>query len=191
MEEWTQEIEGKLLKRSATGDRKAFAVLYDRYASPLYSLAFRMLGNRNDAEEIVQDIFVTLWSKAGTFDPEKAKLFTWLTAMTRNRCIDRLRARNARIATSENRAQAADTFQPEVSADDRSAPDSLIQKEEVRHLTRALRALPLEQRQALELAFFQGLTHREIAEQQMLSLGTVKARIRYGLEKLRTRYAAE
>lgn len=190
MSKWTQEYENELLRKTARGDRRAFSEVYDRYAPPLFSLAIRILDSRSDAEEVVQDVFHSIWKQAETFDASRARPFTWMTAMTRNRCIDRLRARSSRIATSEIRPGAEEAYQLEniVSEDQINAADSLMQKEDFQSLKHALSDLPIEQKNAIELAFLSGMSHSEIADREMLSLGTVKARIRYGLEKLRNRY---
>ncbi len=193
MSTWNKAYETQLLTRAATGDRAAFSEIYDRFSNPLFSLALKILGNRNDAEEVIQDVFCSVWKKAGTFDSSRAGLFTWMTAMTRNRCIDRLRARGSRIATSENFPAEDNVRLPkrEVEAGpEESAVARLMRKEEANELLNALLELPGEQKDVLELAFLSGWTHSEIAERRDLSLGTVKARIRYGLEKLRNRYAS-
>jgi len=190
---WSQDSENQLLSEAALGNSEAFSKIYDRYASPLFSFALRMLGSRGDAEEVVQDVFCSVWKQASTFDSSQAKLFTWMTAMTRNRCIDRLRAKGSRITTSEELENDPGRVPKQSLSKDveRNAAEQLISKEEFDLLRSALLELPLEQKDVLELAFLSGWTHSEIAEKRNLSLGTVKARIRYGLGKLRNRYASQ
>lgn len=185
MSDWSREFESELLRKISEGDREALAMVYDRFSKPLFSLAFKILTDRRDAEEVVQDVFLSLWRQAGTFDSSRAKAFTWMTAMTRNRSIDRLRARSSRIINAENFLPETATTAEKKDLDD--ASDNLIRKERQSSLENAMTDLPVEQKEVLELAFLSGWTHAEIAKEHELSLGTVKARIRYGLIKLRNR----
>jgi RNA polymerase sigma-70 factor (ECF subfamily) len=170
-----------LLRRIAAGDSAALGEFHDQTASSLYSFAVRMLNDPHDAEEVIQDVFVQIWTKAQSFDPAVGIAFHWAMSIVRNRCIDRLRSRQRRarvIIERENSdaiEAAAETFAAETSL----APDEL---ESVRA---ALGALPDEQRQAIEMAFFGGLSHHEIAVTLNEPLGTIKARIRRGMLKLR------
>ena len=195
MSDWTREHETELLRKVSEGDTQSIARIYDRYSSPLFSLARRMLGSRSDAEEVVQDVFATVFRQAADYDPSQSKLFTWMTAITRNRCVDRLRARNSRIAQGEVVSQnPGESFEsaPKASSPEEERGDQIaIRNEEARNMRETLMDLPIEQREVLELAFLSGWTHSEIAERKAISLGTVKARIRYGLEKLRNRIERE
>jgi len=169
-------------------DQGAFSALYDRLSGPLYSLAFKMLGDASDAQDALQEVFVQIWSRASTYDPEKSSVFSWAVLLTRSRAIDRLRARDRRLrvvveSTAENRgAEATDASTVE------SAADTANKKDEAAHVRSLLNNLPEDQRQAIELAFFGHRTHHEIAAQLGQPLGTVKARIRRGLLKLREQF---
>ena len=169
-------------------DQGAFGALYDRLSGPLYSLAFKMLGDASDAQDALQEVFVQIWSRASTYDPEKSSVFGWAVLLTRSRAIDRLRARDRRLrvvveSTAENKvAEATDASTVE------SAADTANKKDEAAHVRSLLNNLPEDQRQAIELAFFGHRTHHEIAAQLGQPLGTVKARIRRGLLKLREQF---
>ena len=169
-------------------DQGAFSALYDRLSGPLYSLAFKMLGDASDAQDALQEVFVQIWSRASTYDPEKSSVFSWAVLLTRSRAIDRLRARDRRLrvvveSTAENKvAEATDASTVE------SAADTANKKDEAAHVRSLLNNLPEDQRQAIELAFFGHRTHHEIAAQLGQPLGTVKARIRRGLLKLREQF---
>lgn len=185
-DEWSE-----ALARVAAGDHAAINVLYDRFARPLYSFALKMLSNNTrEAEEAVQDVFVSVWKKAGTFESGRAQVFTWLTVMTRNKCLDRLRAKSRRIPTADllsEEAQERDV--PE--EDKRTAVDDLFDKERTGIIKEAVAKLPDEQKEVIELAFFSGMTHSEIAEHLDISIGTIKSRIRYGIQKLRSLLGGE
>jgi RNA polymerase sigma-70 factor, ECF subfamily len=169
-------------------DQGAFSALYDRLSGPLYSLAFKMLGDASDAQDALQEVFVQIWSRASTYDPEKSSVFSWAVLLTRSRAIDRLRARDRRLrvvveSTAENKvAEATDASTVE------SAADTANKRDEAAHVRSLLNNLPEDQRQAIELAFFGHRTHHEIAAQLGQPLGTVKARIRRGLLKLREQF---
>ena len=169
-------------------DQGAFSALYDRLSGPLYSLAFKMLGDASDAQDALQEVFVQIWSRASTYDPEKSSVFSWAVLLTRSRAIDRLRARDRRLrvvveSTAENKvAEATDASTVE------SAADTANKKDEASHVRSLLNNLPEDQRQAIELAFFGHRTHHEIAAQLGQPLGTVKGRIRRGLLKLREQF---
>ncbi len=174
-----------LLQRIAQGDRDAFMELYQRYANLVYSMALRVVGDSQTAEEITQDVFMKVWQKGALYDGSRGRFSTWLLSVTRFTAIDRLRY--------EKRRPAAD-----------SAPRDTILPRELRHLSAdhtrweqgqqlrmLIEQLPPEQREVVELAYFGGLTHRELAEHLDLPLGTVKSRLRLGLNKLRTMWFGE
>ena len=170
----------QLLRRIAARDKAALSDLYDQTSSAIYSMALRTLGNTHDAEEMVQETFVQIWERAGSFDPARGSALSWALVITRNRCVDwfrthRRRARMLQDVGEEVRAAAAED--KDATAD--------LSTEELDHIRSAVRGLPADQRQAIELAFIGGLTHHEIAEQLKEPLGTVKARIRRGMLKLR------
>jgi RNA polymerase sigma-70 factor, ECF subfamily len=176
-----EQAQARLLQRVAAGDREAFAEFYDQTAAPLFSLAVRILGDAGEAEEALQDVFVQVWEKATMFDPLLGTAFHWALSITRHRAIDRLRR-------GQRRARLADELQDAVEADPppASGPDQeALQADAGAAVRAALKSLPEDQRQAIEMAFFGGLAHPEIAEALRQPLGTIKARIRRGLLKLR------
>lgn len=156
--------------------------LYDRYSRLVFSLALNIVGDPGTAEEITLDVFTLIWEKGGTYQPEKAKVSTWMTTITRNRSIDELRRRGSRPEILN-----LDLFQvtsSQMLVDDSSdeyAQDALL-REQVRS---AISQLPKEQVESLQLAYFKGYTHRQIAEILDQPLGTVKTRIRLAMNKLR------
>ncbi len=176
-----EESQAQLLRRIAAQDRDALAEFYDQTARPLFSIAYRMLGNAEEAEEVIQDVFVQIWTKAPTFDATIGLPFAWVMGILRNRCIDRLRARQrrARVIAETTEDQNLETL---VAS---SPPDTSLPESELAAIRAAVGSLPPEQQQAIKLAFFSGLTHQEIAGQLQEPLGTIKARIRRGMEKMR------
>lgn len=169
----------ELMERLCQRDLDALEVLYDRHQSVALGLACRILHNRNDAEDVLQDVFLTLWRQPERYDPERGTVRGWLLAIVHHRSIDRLR----RLRTSARFVELT----PDVV--DRNAEDPMnlaIAALGREHVSSALAQLPAEQRQAIELSFLHGRTHVEIAELMNCPLGTVKGRIRIGLEKLRT-----
>ncbi len=184
-----QMLDQEMIARIGRRDQSAFSALYDRLSGPLYSLAMKMLGDSADAQDALQEVFVQIWSRASTYDPEKSSVFSWAVLLTRSRAIDRLRARDRRLrvvvgfTADENKvAEATDASTVE------SAADTANKKDEAAHVRSLLNNLPEDQRQAIELAFFGHRTHHEIAAQLGQPLGTVKARIRRGLLKLREQF---
>jgi RNA polymerase sigma-70 factor, ECF subfamily len=178
-----QQIDSELVRRMARGDKSACAELYDRFSRPLYSIALRVLSDPTEAEDVVQDVFLALWENASTFDTGRGSAFGWAVTLTRNRSIDRLRMRRRR-ATLLNESFAGDLPGGAGGTDPDSAGD-LVFKEQSGAVRAALATLPTEQLRALELAYFSGLTQQEIAARLSEPLGTIKARIRRGLLKLR------
>ncbi len=168
-----------LVQLVANGESAALAELYDRYGRFAYGLAYRVLGDGSAAEEVVQDAFMQVWRKASTFDPAKgAGLRAWLLTIVHNRAIDVVRKRK----NQAGREVELDPNAPFIGASD-PAVEVLAQLDQ-REIRSAMETLPNEQRQAIEMAFFEGLTHREIAERHDLPLGTVKGRLRLGLHKM-------
>lgn len=164
-------------------DEAALSELYDRYHRLIFSLAFNIVGEHESAEEITLDIFTRVWEKATTYRPEQAKVSTWMARMARNRSIDVLRRENVR-PMKHSVGWAEISHQPIAENDSpEKAADLAIQKEQVR---RAIATLPDNQKEVLALAYFKGHTHSEIAHKLNLPLGTVKGRIRSGVQKLRT-----
>ena len=167
------------LARVARGDQSAFADLYDRHARLVYSLALRILQNRADAEEIVQEVFAQVWAQAGRYDASRGSVAAWMLMLTRSRAIDRLRAQRVRPETAAD-ADAAENVMIAAAQD-----LDLLSAEQVTRLQRALKELPDPQRTALELAYYEGLTHVEVAARLGEPLGTVKTRIRQAVITLR------
>jgi RNA polymerase sigma-70 factor (ECF subfamily) len=173
-----------LLQRAAAGDSGGLGALYDRHGRAVYSLALRILGDEGDAEEVTQDVFAQAWRRAAQYDAARGTVAAWLLIMARTRAIDRFRARRVR---PEGRVQADDdglTLQ-QLPATDPDVASEMMAAERGLRVRRALEGLPLLQRIALELAYFEGLSQREIAERLEQPLGTVKTRMRLGLLKLR------
>ncbi len=179
VQELTQLSDEELLQRIAQGDEDALMTLYDRYGRLVYSLAYKILQDHQLAEEVTQDVFTSVWRAAPTFDPRKSRFTTWLTSIARNRSIDILRRRRARGLTGPGEAELNTAI---TRADERFSPEHHLQALAVRE---ALQQLPPAQREVLELAYFGGLTQREISEQLGIPLGTVKTRMRLGMLKLR------
>ena len=169
----------ELISLVAHGDAEAFATLYDRHSRAAYSLAYRMMGERQAAEDLVQDAFLKVWRSATSYRAERASLRTWLLSIVHNRGIDQLRSVASRRRTQEKIEASAPKSQPS-EAFSESWRNS--QGEQVRE---ALSTLPSEQLKILELAYFSGYTHVEIAELLDVPLGTVKGRMRLGLKKMR------
>jgi len=167
-----------LLRRVRDRDERALEILYDRFGSPLYSLALRVTRSERSAQDVVQDVFVAVWKDAGRWDPAKGSLSSWLFALARHKSIDLVR----REAMIQKRTADVD---PELE----ESPDDVDQEAWLRirrdRVREAIRDLPDAQRTALELAFFGGLTHTEVAERLDIPLGTAKTRIRTALLTLR------
>jgi RNA polymerase sigma-70 factor (ECF subfamily) len=162
---------------------EALSALYDRYVRLVFSLALHMLGDAATAEEVTQDVFYRVWEKSATYRPEQAKVATWLTSITRYRAIDILRQRGVRAEQhSIGWEDLSPGFDPPAPDDPAEGAALHIQAQQVRA---AVATLPPDQRIALALAFFQGLSHTEIAQHLGEPLGTVKTRIRLGMLKLR------
>ena len=167
-----------LLRAIARGDEASLARLYDQYRVILFGLLVRILNSREEAEDVLQEVFLQVWRRAGDYDEQRGKPFTWLVTLTRSRAIDRLRVLSARqrLATSaaqDQPAEASDALKETVRSE---------QKDIVRQ---ALAELPEEQRRTLLLAYFEGLTQTEIAAKLNAPLGTVKTRMRSAMTKLR------
>ncbi|MGO9272157.1 MAG: sigma-70 family RNA polymerase sigma factor [Terriglobia bacterium] len=166
----------RLMQRIAAGDQAALATLYDRYSSVLYSVAKRVLSDTGAAEEILQDVFLQVWRNASRFDPQRGSLSGWLLVTTRNRAIDRLRRRTS---------QGPDPAPEELAMPGASLETSVAQDEMMARVKAVLGGLAPGQREALEMAYFEGLTHSEIAERSGEPLGTVKTRLRTALQVLK------
>ena len=168
-----------LISLVGSGDAEAFAVLYDRHGRAAYSLAYRMMGERQAAEDLVQDAFLKVWRSATSYRAERGSVRTWLLSIVHNQGIDQLRSLASRRRMQEKIEASAPKSQPS-EAYAQSWRNS--QREQVRE---ALKTLPPEQLKILELAYFSGYTHVQIAELLDVPLGTVKGRMRLGLKKIR------
>jgi RNA polymerase sigma-70 factor (ECF subfamily) len=183
-----EQTDREMLALVAREDQQAFSRLYDRLSGPLYSVALRMLGDAAEAQDALQDVFLQLWRRAGSYDVDQSSVFSWAILMTRSRVIDRLRARGRRlrVVSSSTDDDASKVAMAHASTIE-SAADTADRNEEAVRVRSSLSKLPAEQREAIEMAFFNDLTHHEIAAALGQPLGTIKARIRRGLLKLRER----
>ena len=174
-------VDSALFEQVRQGDATAFAAFFDRHSQLLFNVALRVLGNPHDAEDALSEAAVLLWERAPVYDPMFGRPLSWAVTLTRNKAIDRLRSRQRKAVVHDAAATqagfGADT-EPE-------APQAAITSETAAFLRTALEVLPAEQRRAIELAFFGGLTQLEISEQLGVPLGSVKARIRRGMLALR------
>jgi RNA polymerase sigma-70 factor (ECF subfamily) len=176
------EVEVDLLQRTGKGDRQSFEQLYERFSGVLFSTAYRVLNSPEAAEDVLQDVFLQIWEKAPLYDPQRGKPLTWAVTLTRNKAIDRLRSVQRRSRLQDDVEREAQTLSSSTGAA-RSMLSSRWRKGKL--VREAIQKLSKDQREAIELAFFSGLTQTEIAEKLQEPLGTVKARIRRGMMKLR------
>jgi RNA polymerase sigma-70 factor, ECF subfamily len=170
----------ELMELVQDGEVRAFEVIFDRHASAAFSLAYRMCGRPVMAEDIVQESFVSLWRSSAAYDPARGSVRTWVLSVVRNRAIDAFR-REAAKATSELDEQRVAERLPAPELTDREVE----RRDDARQVRDALKGLPADQRQVIELAFFGGFSHSQIAEMLKLPAGTVKGRMRLGLSKMR------
>jgi len=182
------ETEVELLRRIGQGDRQSFETLYDRFSGILFSTCYRVLNNQEAAEDTLQDVFIQIWEKAPFYDPARGKPLSWAVTLTRNRAIDRLRSAQRRQRLQEDLQSESETFD---QFDDGSSLDAVTSVETSKLVRAAITQLSNDQREAIELAFFSSLTQMEIAERLNVPLGTVKARIRRGMVKLRDVLSAQ
>ncbi len=173
-----QTSDSELLHAVARGDEQSLAFLYDRYRLILFGLITRILHSRPEAEDVLQDVFIQVWKRAADFDESRGRPFTWLVTLARSRAIDRLRALDSRQRT----ADASVLDMPEAVSD---AAEDAFKSEQREVVRKALDELPADQREALVLGYFEGLTQSEIAVKLAAPLGTVKTRMRSGMIKLR------
>jgi RNA polymerase sigma-70 factor, ECF subfamily len=180
-QESDSEFEAQLISRIAEGNDSAFDALYKRFSGSLYGMAYRMMNDAKEAEDVLQEGFTYIWRKAATYDPNRSSPFAWAVMITRNKAIDRLRVRQ-RLEKLRERVTSEESFYQDT--DETSANEPTL-RERGALVRSALQQIPQEQRQVLELSFFGGLTHEQIAQRLDTPLGTIKARIRRGLLRLR------
>ena len=173
-EDKTVTADASLIARIRAGDQQAMAALYDRYSSVVYAVALRVLGDTGRAEDVLQEVFLQLWRNPEVFDASRGNMGAWLAVIARNRAIDALRKQRP----EDDIADVVVSVEPDLA----SEADRARAAEKVRGV---LGAMPPSQRKALEMAYFEGLTHSEIAAKTGEPLGTIKTRIRAGLTSLR------
>jgi RNA polymerase sigma-70 factor (ECF subfamily) len=171
--------DGELLALAREGNSDAFAVIYDRHATAACSLAYRICGTRALAEDVVQEAFLALWRRLDRYDAARGEVRSWLLGIVHNGAIDKLR--QSRL--HESRRASSDGLEDRLQAPERTDVE-VEQREQANEVQTALHALPPEQRHVIELAYFGGLTHTEIAAHLELPVGTIKGRMRLGLTKL-------
>jgi RNA polymerase sigma-70 factor, ECF subfamily len=176
----------KLLTQIAAGDRNALSQLYDRYSRMIYAIAWKSLNSVEDCEEVVLDVFAQVWKIADRFDAEKGSVEQWIFTLARSRIIDRLR-KIQRV----NKVNTVIAAEKEIEFPTTSVCplESVEIAERRKQVLSALDLIPAAQRQVIEMAYYQGLTHTEIAAATGLSPGTVKTRLRLGLSKLRVTFS--
>jgi RNA polymerase sigma-70 factor (ECF subfamily) len=162
------------------GDPRAFELLYDRHGGAAFSLAYRMTGSRTAAEDVSQEAFLSIWRSRLRYQPERGSVRTWVLGIVHNRAIDALR----RNLVHERRRTTAEGLEERQEAPELTEVEA-ARREEARHVQSALDALPEDQRRTIELAYFGGFSHSQIADMLDTPIGTVKGRMRLGLEKMR------
>lgn len=182
-EQLSELTDAALLQEAGKGDREAFRFLYRRISKALYSAAFKFTGNASDADELMQETFLELWKQAPRYDASVAKPLTFASRIIRNRAIDRIRKKTRRGQITE--ASSEDILESTQSTPLAGAFEKLRASEAAQVVRKAFEVLSEDQRQVLQLAYFGGLSQSEIAAQESEALGTVKSRIRRGLERLR------
>jgi RNA polymerase sigma-70 factor (ECF subfamily) len=174
------ESDSVLIEKMMAGDEDALSLIYDRYSAMLFGVLIRILHDSQIAEEVLQDLFLQLWRKAGQFDATRGSLPVWLLVMGRNRAISRLRRRTDRAVTEDEVEVYANTFLSSENLENEVSRRDLMEK-----VREAVLQLPAEQRRTVELAYFEGLTQTEIAAKTGSPLGTVKTRVRAALQTLK------
>jgi len=174
----------ELMQLVPQGRAEAFEVIFERHSGPAFSLAYRMCGQRGVAEDVVQEAFLALWRSGARYDRTRGSVRTWLLGIVHHRAIDILR----RGSTQERRRSSDEGLEERLEAPERTDVE-VARREEAREIRTALRELPAEQSKVIELAYFGGFSHTEIASMLKTPIGTVKGRMRLGLTKLRERLA--
>lgn len=174
-----------LVVRMAQGDQQALGQLYDRFGSVMYAVAFRVAGQQADAEEVVMEAFAQAWREAPRFDQARGSVAAWLTMMTRSRALDLVRSQSRRERITDTAAREEPVSGPAMSTGFPSPGANVLDEERRKAVSTALASLSPPQRQAIELAYYDGLSQSEIAERLKEPLGTIKTRMRLGMQKLR------
>jgi RNA polymerase sigma-70 factor (ECF subfamily) len=176
----------ELMARLCRRDLAAFGALYDRYSDLVYSVSLRVVADPHVAQDVTQDVFLRVWRRPEQFDVQRGKFVTWLLSVARNRSIDERRSQGRRLRREALPAAASEVEDVLPSTDVRDDPAlATVLADERRAVRKALEVLPPEQKLAIQLAYFGGLTQQEIAEKLSTPLGTVKTRIRLGMQKMR------
>lgn len=180
---YDDEADARMLAGIANGDRHSFHQLHDRYDGLLFTTIDKVLNDREDSQEVLQEVMFSLWKKAHLYHPGRGRPVTWLASMARNRAIDRLRAK-------QRQSRLKSAYQSEIDINPRGStgipgPEAARRRDNCQKVRSAVLELTDVQREAIEKVYFQGLTQQEIADELGEPLGTVKARIRRGLAKLR------
>jgi RNA polymerase sigma-70 factor, ECF subfamily len=170
----------ELMQLVQQGDPRAFELLYDRHGGAAFSLAYRMTGNRTAAEDVSQEAFLSIWRSRLRYQPERGSVRTWLLGIVHNRAIDALR----RSLVQERKRTTTEGLEERQEAPERTEVEA-ARRDEARQVRSALDTLPAEQRRTIELAYFGGFSQSQIAEMLEMPIGTVKGRMRLGLEKMR------
>jgi RNA polymerase sigma-70 factor (ECF subfamily) len=170
----------EMMQLVQAGDPRAFELLYDRHAGAAFSLAYRMVGNRVSAEDITQEAFLSIWRSRLRYDPARGSVRTWVLGIVHNRAIDSLR----RSVVHDRRRQTMEGVEERFEARERTDLEA-ARRDEARTVRSALDTLPEDQRRTIELAYFGGFSHSQIAELLNEPIGTVKGRMRLGLDKMR------
>jgi len=178
-----QTPDAALVEQMTAGDESALAALYDRYSGVLYGLLLRILKDTHAAEEVLQDLFLQLWRTASRFDANRGSMTAWLMVIARNRAISRLRRGHRPVVADD-----PEGFLLESAPDPANLEDEASRRQLAARLRAAMANLPGEQREALELAYFEGMTQTEIAERTGAPLGTVKSRVRAALQSLKQHF---
>lgn len=176
----------ELMQLVGQGNPLAFETIYDRHGGPAFSLAYRIAGNRQAAEDSVQEAFISIWRSRARYQPDRGSVRSWILGIVHNRTIDSLR----RNLVHDRRRASAEGIEEQHEAPERTDVEA-VRRDEARTVRSALQALPGDQVQVLELAYFGGFTHSQIAEMLDTPIGTIKGRMRLGLDKLRRQLAGE
>jgi RNA polymerase sigma-70 factor, ECF subfamily len=176
----------ELMQLVRSGDARAFETMYDRHGGAAFSLAYRMVGNRVVAEDVTQEAFLSIWRSRLRYEPERGSVRSWVLGIVHHRTIDALR----RNLVHDRRRTSAEGIEERHEAPERTDVEA-ARREEARTVRAALETLPEQQNRVIELAYFGGFTHTQIAEMLGLPVGTVKGRMRLGLDKLHRQLAGE